>query len=206
MRRTLGGSSFSGRRRWDPVLIVGLVALIAGSVQCFRGASETGITTDEPTQLARTQSWLSDGRYVPPIFFVDGEPTDDPAASPYVYSPAFATLGHTLNVILGEEDRGNVSSSQNAWTVRHLLVASIGVFTALIAGVAVFLLSGSIRFGLWGAAALLAIPLWTGMSFFNVKDVPAAAGYTFFTTGLILAVRLSDTSLSKPRQAGIAAF
>ena len=184
---------------------IALLVLIVGLVQCFSGALSVGITTDEPIQVRRTESWLSDGYYVPDSFLKDGEPTASAIGSPYVYGPAFAATAHAVNVILGNESTDTVSLSKSAWDVRHLVVALIGAITALAVGLAVWVLTASRRFALWAAAALLAIPIWLGMSFFNPKDIPTAAGYTFFTAGLVLALgRGPDARTSLRRGVAIA--
>jgi hypothetical protein len=180
-------------RSLDLLTALAVLVLILGSFQLFAGALRSGITTDEPTQLDRTQSWLTHGWYVPATSLIDGEPRDDLAMSPYVYGPAAGALAHAANAILGNEPWGDVASDESSWDVRHLVIAAIGLWTAVLVGVAVWLLVGSVRAGIWGAATLLAIPLWTGMSFFNIKDVPVAAGYTSFTVGLMVAVRSWDT-------------
>jgi hypothetical protein len=174
--------------RGDPIAAVAAAVLVVGVVQLFAGALESGVTTDEPIQVDRTASWLEDGWYVPEELLRDGRP--DPASSfssPFVYGPAFAVLGHGANVLVGNEEPGEVSRSSAAYRVRHLVVALLAALSAAAVGVAVWRLVGSARFGLWAAAGLLAVPLWTGHGFFNPKDVPVAAGYTLVTAGLLLA-------------------
>lgn len=169
------------------------------------GASDVGVTTDEPTQLQRTGSWLKGGWFLPGFFLEDGEPSDDPSATPYVYGPAFSSLAHGANVLAGNESRSEVSVEKRAWTIRHLATALIALATALATGLALLVMTGSRRFALWTAAALLAIPIWTGMGMFNPKDIPVAAGYTFFTVGLVVALGRSATDVVTVRRgSGIA--
>ena len=140
-----------------------------------------------------------------PVFLTDTGPGSVPEASPYVYGPAYSLIAHAANVVAGNESTGDVSNYAAAWETRHLVVALIGLLTAAAAGLAVWLLTASRRFALWGAAGLLAFPIWVGMSLFNPKDVPVAAGYTLFTVGLLLALgrgRRVGTTLSERRCGG----
>lgn len=187
------------------IVAVAFIVVSVGFVQCFAGAISVGITTDEPTHVSRTQEWISHGWYVPTTFLADGEPAAFPQATPYIYGPAFSAPAHAVNVVVGNESADAVSGSKDAYAVRHLLVALIGAATSVAVGLAVWVLTASRRFALWAAAALLAIPIWLGMSFFNMKDVPTAAGYTFFTVGLVLALgRDPDSRTSLKRGAAIA--
>ena len=179
--------------------------MLAGTAQLFHGAREVGITIDEPTHLSRTQGWLDEGWYVPEAFLVDGEPGTGKSATPYVYGPAFSATAHGINRLAGNESSGSVSASKDAWLVRHLLSALIALATTLAVALAVWAATGSVTFALWAAAALLAIPVWTGMGFFNPKDTPAAAGYTMFTAGLLLALARSACGrITLPRGVGMA--
>ena len=123
---------------------------------------------------------------MPSASLVEGRPDpDDPNSTPYVYGPAFAIVAHGANIVAGNDSSGEVSSSASAHAVRHLIVALIALLAAAGVATAVWALTRSWRFGVWGAAALFAIPAWTGQALFNVKDVPAAAGYTLVTAGLV---------------------
>jgi len=159
-----------------------LLIVLAGIVQLCLGPARSGVTIDEPTQVERTISWLEGGDYVPASLAKTG----NSLSSRYVYGPAFSVVAHTVNSVAGNETWETVSSGEEAVLDRHLLTALFALITALVAGVTVGLASGSRLVGLWTAAVLLAIPIWTGMGFFNPKDTPVAAGYTFFTASLIL--------------------
>jgi len=164
---------------------VSVLVLVVGVSQLLIGPGRTGITTDEPTQVERTQNWLDGGDYVPAeLIGIAGS-----ADSKYVYGPAFALVAHAVNVISGNEEWGSVSWEQGAALVRHRMAAVFALLTAIVVGLVIAFTTGSRLIGLWAAAALLAIPIWIGMGFFNPKDTPAAAGYTFFTAALILALR-----------------
>jgi hypothetical protein len=177
------------RQRWDVLAIVAALVLAAGAVQLFAGALDTGVTTDETVHTERLASWLNDGYYVPEGLLVDGRPDpDNDYSTPYVYGPAFAAVAHLANLIAGNEPIGGSSSSADAYAVRHLVVAALALIGALAVGAAVALLSRSRRFGLWAAAGLLAVPRWVGHGFFNLKDIPAATGYTLVTVALLFAL------------------
>lgn len=168
--------------------IVAIVVIAIGTVELGGGALSAGITIDEQTQLERTLGWIGHGWYVPEPFMINGVP--DPhndLSSPFVYGPAYSALAHLANVELGKESIGGVSSLADAYAVRHLVVAVLALLAAAAAGLAAWLLCGSRRAGLWTAAALLAVPAWLGQGFFNIKDVPAATGYTLVTVALVLA-------------------
>ena len=175
--------------RWDTLTAVAMVVLVAAVVQLAAGATRVGVTFDEPTHVDRTNTWLDDGWYVPSASLAEGRPDpDDPNSTPYVYGPAFAIVAHGANIVAGNDSSGEVSSSASAHAVRHLIVALIALLAGVGVATAVWALTRSWRFGVWGAAALFAIPAWTGQALFNVKDVPAAAGYTLVTAGLVVAL------------------
>jgi hypothetical protein len=181
-------------RRWDVVTIIAAAVLALGTAQLFAGARAVGVTTDEPTHTLRLISWIETGWYVAPGELKDGkpDPSKDVLSSPYVYGPALSLTAHAANIVAGNEGRGQVSRTAGAYAVRHSIVALLALLATLAAGLAVWALTRSRRFGLWAAAGLLAVPAWMGHGFFNLKDTPAAAGYTFVTVGLLLALRRSD--------------
>lgn len=177
------------RLRPDPITGVSAVVLLAGAVMLVAGALSTGVTTDEPAQLERTVSWLENGWFVQGQFLVDGAPRAlHGHASPYVYGPAFAAGAHLANVVAGNEGFGEVSESLGAYQVRHLASALLAALGIGAVGAAVWMLARSRRFALFAAAGLVAVPVWMGHGYFNPKDIPAAAGYTLLTLGLIIAV------------------
>ena len=106
-----------------------------------------------------------------------------------MYGPAFAAVAHAANSLAGNERWGEITMSADATSGRHLVSAALALLAALACGLAVGCATGSRTYGLWTAAALLTIPVWTGMGFFNPKDTPAAVGFTFFTVGLALALK-----------------
>lgn len=200
------GTLWQQIRRWDILTVVATVVLLAAAVELVQGAQSVGITYDEPVHVDRMNMWLDHGWYVPAASLSEGRPDPtDPNSTPYVYGPAFALVAHAANVVAGNESWGEVSSSADAYSVRHLAVALIAVLAAIAVAIVVSALTRSWRFGLWGAAALFAVPAWTGHAFFNVKDIPAAAGYTLLTAGLVLALCAAGKT-SRPRATAIAAL
>lgn len=195
-------------RRADPIAVVAIVVLLLGGIQLVAGALSTGVTIDEPIQAEEAQSWLDDGWFTQPALLVDGKPGKSKEVDrPYVYGPAFEATAHGLNVAFGNESSGEISESPAAYDVRHLLSALLAALAVGAVGLAVARLTGSRRFGLWAAAALLAIPAWTGHGFFNPKDIPGGCGYTLVTVALVLA--LADAAEGRAgvrRSAGIGAM
>ena len=184
----------------DPVSLVAILVIIVSSTMALGGALESGVTLDEPTQLSRTGSWLSEGWFVPANDLVDGEPR----VSPYIYGPAASSSAHLINALAGHEPWGATSNSTTAWQTRHLVTVFFGLAAALATALATTSITGSRRAGLWSAAALTAIPIWIGMSYFNIKDVPVATGYTLVTAGLVLALGPEAGRAVRARLSGVA--
>jgi len=180
-------------RRWDFLTAAAIVVCVVGAVQLVAGASATGVTTDEPIHMERAQGWLDTGWYVPPGNLVDGRPDPaNPLSTPFVYGPAFSVIAHAANVVSGNEPIGGFSHTAAAYRVRHLTVALLAALAVVGIGLAAWRLTASSRAAIWTAAALLAIPRWTGQGFFNVKDVPTASGYTMITVALLFALTASS--------------
>jgi len=159
--------------------------VIATCLICLAlGTAETGVSADEPTQLDRTQTWLETGWFVPAV----ERESADPTSTANVYGPAASSLAHMVNTVVGNEEHDTTSESAGAWQTRHLFVALLSIVAALCVGITVHRLTGSSTIALWSVASLMAIPLWLGMGFFNIKDVPVACGYTMLTCGLVLAL------------------
>jgi hypothetical protein len=192
---------------WNLLSAVAVVVLAIGSAQLVGGAFAAGVTVDEPTQQNRAVAWLDDGWFVPKYFQKDDRPNPESYYStPFVYGPATAGIGHAVNAAVGNEAWGDVSESTDAYAVRHLTVALIAVLAVVAVGASVRLLTGSAVLGLWGAAALLAVPRFTGHAFFNLKDVPAATGYTLITAALLVALaEQPDAPAGRRRRVAIGA-
>ena len=186
----------AGRRRLriEPplglVLAAAALTLLVVAGETVLGALEVGLYVDDYVHVSRFQEWLEHGWYVPSYGAsavpLGGEPQPGTLSSPFVYGPAFSALAHLVNVALGNEAMNEISTAAEAYQVRHLVVALLGLATVACAGVAVRVLTRDLLAAIWGAAALLAIPVWAGQAMFNIKDIPVASGYTFVTVGLVL--------------------
>lgn len=192
---------------WNVLSAVAVVVLAAGAAQLIGGAFETGLSTDEPIHQSRAHSWVENGWYVPSYWLEDEAPDPGTSAStPWVYGPATAALAHVANVAVGNEPLNDIADSPASYEVRHVVVALLGALAVAAVGFAVWLLTRSPTLGLWAAAAMVAVPRFTGHAFFNVKDIPAASGYTLVTVGLLFALlQEPDGSSRRRRQVGIAA-
>jgi hypothetical protein len=178
--------------------VAGLVLVLLGG-QMLLGTGKIGLGVDDYIHALRFDEWLRSGWYVPSYLLSAGEP--DPArieATPYVYGAAFSVLAHLANVMLGNEDIGEISTEATAYAVRHLTTAVIGLATVLCVGGTVWTLTRDRLAAVWSAAALLAIPVWTGYAMFSNKDIPAAAGFTFVTGGLVVLLASADRRPAPP--------
>lgn len=177
-------------RRPPPRLLVAtsVVVLAVSTVLAVLGAFRTGITTDEPIHVMRLQNFFETGWYALDWDYAGAGPGSD-GTNTSVYGPVAMLLLHAWSVLWGVEGWGEVAASPHAYDVRHLGVVVLG-----LVGLAAVAATGRVllrhwRWGLVAAAALAAIPMWTGHEMFNVKDVPVATGYTLVTLGLMLFVR-----------------
>lgn len=173
------------RLRLPTTVTVTAGAILAVNIgMVFAGAVTTGVSIDEPTHVSRLQSWLDSGWYLPAQYVADGSPAQW-VKDTYVYAPVMALLGHVAAVMAGAEGLNAVAVTAEAYAARHVAVALVGALgLAGVAGIARVLL-GSWRWGLLAAAALSAVPMWTGHAMFNIKDTPVSTGYTLASLGLI---------------------
>jgi hypothetical protein len=153
--------------------VAGLALVVTGFGvgQAAAGAMATGVTIDEGYHVGHLQNYLEGGNY-----------------SSASYGPAAALVGHAVNIALGNEVFGTVSSDQAAFMGRHLGVALTGILAILAVGVATGVLLQSWSWGVVGAGVLASVPLWVGHSMFNIKDIPAGSGYALFSAGLVIAI------------------
>jgi hypothetical protein len=166
------------------LVVIAMAVIVLGGTMAIAGAVSGGISADEPSQIKRTNKFRSSGLYATPkeVRLAQGA---IPARA-YVYGPATALIQHRVNVFAGNESsRDEISRTQDAYVVRHLVVAVIGIAGVVAVGATAWLLLGDWRWGVLGAAVLAAIPMWTGHSMFNPKDVSVATGHSFATLGLI---------------------
>ena len=154
------------------------VLAVLGSTQMLIGSIQTGITIDEGYHVGHLQNFLDGRNY-----------------SSESYGPAAALVGHVVNIVLGNETWGLVSSAPEAFAGRHLGMAFLGVLALIAVALTVGVMVGSWTWGLVGAAVIASLPLWVGHSMFNIKDIPAGSGYALFTAGLVV---LAVDRFSKP--------
>lgn len=163
------------------VVLVGAILVIAGSLR-------VGVTTDEPYHVEKLNNYFDHGWYaMSEAFEVEGG-VAGPNANTLVYGPVATLVLHGLTVLVGAESWGHVEVTASAYQARHFgtaLLGLVGVWAA--AGIARRLL-GSWGWGLIAAAALCALPMWTGHAMFNIKDIPVATGYTLVTWALVAMV------------------
>jgi len=147
------------------------------TVMLFWGSQSVGISTDEHIHMLDLGEW----RW-----------TADPDQERHfgVYGLSFQLLGHALAVILGIESLGQISYTPLSFGIRHLVVATLTLFTAIAVFALSRILTRSWVWATWGAVALLAIPPFLGHGFFNTKDIPTAAGYTLFSLSAVLSIYL----------------
>ncbi|MFL6021856.1 MAG: hypothetical protein ACJ72O_00810 [Marmoricola sp.] len=169
------------------LLWLSAAVVVAGTVMALVGAFQTGITRDESYHVTRLDNYLHHGVYALDTA-VAGDDATGSGENTSVYAPVTALVLHAGSVLLGQEGWGSVSVTPGAYDTRHLGIVLIGLLgTAAAAGI-VRLLLGSWRWGLVGAAVLMALPMWTGHLMFNIKDVPVATGYTLVTLALVAMV------------------
>jgi hypothetical protein len=160
------------------------LVVLVGVAMDVLGALRTGISWDEPYHLMRLENFLHHGWFALD-WAVPREGSTAVDANTVVYGPVTMLLLHGLAVLTGVEEWGAVSSTSTAYDVRHLGVLLIGLVGTAAAAATTRTLLGSWRWGLFTAAALTALPMWTGHLMFNIKDVPVASGYTLMTLALV---------------------
>ncbi|MFL6090217.1 MAG: hypothetical protein ACJ71Z_08765 [Aeromicrobium sp.] len=168
------------------VLYAAAAVLAANVCVLIVGAVTVGVTLDEPSHVHRLQGFLVHGWYVSENHVTNGQVTQDGG---YVYAPVVALIGHVLGVLVGTEQWQTVSESSDAYVVRHLVVASLAVLGMAAAGATARIMLRSWQWGIVGAAAVSAMPVYIGHGMFNIKDLPVAAGYSVATLGAVALTR-----------------
>jgi hypothetical protein len=167
---------------------VSLLVLAVSTVLAVIGALHTGITTDEPIHVMRLRNYFDTGWYALDWDYGGAGPGGDDTNT-FVYAPVAMLVLHAWSVLWGAEGWHDVATSSHAYDVRHLGVVMIGLVGLGAVAALGRLVLHHWRWGLVAAAALAAVPMWTGHEMFNVKDVPVATGYTMATLGLVGFVR-----------------
>lgn len=184
----------SGRHWWHKVQSYVLVlsstfVIVILAVQMVMAPSRLAPSTDERNHQQRMQSWFHHGYYLPRRFLVDGVPVEDlEPGRIHAYGPAWSLSAHALNVARGFETWGNISTKPLPMAMRNHMSVILGLAASMAVGYAITLATAAWPIGVWAAAAVLAIPAWTGYSMFHPKDVSVGAGYTMLTSGLVAAL------------------
>lgn len=180
-----------------PRIVVAVAATIAaiGVAMSAAGAVTTGISIDDDRHVTRLNVYWQQGLYNTEreIDQVDGKVP--PQA--YVYAPVTALVQHAANRALGFDEPRHAVRTAQSHTVRHVVIAVIGLVGLLSVAALAWLLLGDWRWGVVAAGALAAIPLWTGYAMFNSKDIPVATGHTLATLGLVMLATIDRTT--RPR-------
>jgi hypothetical protein len=183
---------------------VSLGALAIGVVIIFLGGWRIGVTWDEPLHVQRFNNYVDTGWYLG-----DGQLEHDRPApqmtQQYVYAPATMLMLHGLGVVAGVDQPDEASNTAAAYAVRH-----VGVGLISLLGIAAICATARLLFGRWdwavvSAALLATLPIWTGHSMFNVKDVPVGTGYSLLTLGLCIVARRAQGADWRRRLSGPAA-
>lgn len=162
-----------------------LVIIFSGVVCILLGGWLTGVSTDEPTHVARLNSFFKFGWYLPGGYLEQGQPKST-VIDVFVYGPITAIFAHAMAVLLGAEQWGIASYSAEAYAARHIGVGLLSFISiGAVAGLG-RLIIGSWMWGLISAAMLASLPLWIGHAMFNIKDIPVASGYTLYILALLL--------------------
>ncbi len=169
--------------RYTSVAVLG-----AGIFLIFFGGLRVGVTYDEPLHVQRFNNYVETGWYLGDGQVIEGEPVEG-MRQQYVYAPVTMTLLHGLGVVTGVEDVGTASATEDAYAVRHLGIGMISLLGLWAVAATTRLILRGWDWGVLAAAVLVAVPLWTGHSMFNVKDVSVATGYALVTLGLALIAR-----------------
>lgn len=162
-----------------------LLVLIVGSVMALVGAWTTSASIDETYHVQRMQHYLDDGWFLVDRQLVGGEPAEG-ISDRFVYGPVTMCILHGLSMLWGVDESGVVSASADAYAVRHVGIALIGLIGVAAAICLGRLVLSSWRWGVLVGAVLVSTPLWTGHLMMNPKDVSVATGYTVFTLGLMI--------------------
>ncbi len=169
--------------------IVGGLVLTSSTVMMFVGAWTVGTTWDERNQVIMLQTYLDTGWHLAPDALVNGIPDPNYLFGSYVYGPVGELVAHTVSFLLRIEPWSTQSVTAVGYGGRHTGIALMALVGVLSAGVIVKLITQSWRWALLSAALLSVTPLWLGHGMFNIKDLPAAVGYTIASMGIVALCR-----------------
>ncbi len=171
------------------VMVISTLVLLAGIVITLVGSYQIGSTWDEKTNMQSLQVFFDQGWNITADALIDGQPNPDYIWGIYVYGPVSLLFTHALSTLAGAESWGQISFSSEAYAIRHVGGALIGLLGVLAGSFIVRVITGSWRWAVLAGAVLLSIPMWTGHSMMNIKDGPVGTGYTVATLGLVLIMR-----------------
>ncbi len=164
--------------------LAALVTCVVGAVMVLVGAWHVGVWTDDPAHVVRYANLDERGWYLLDDDF-DGDRPGSWVADQYVYGPVTTELAHGVARVVGVDDAHELSTSMDAYAVRHTVIGMLGLVGVLAVALIARRLFGSWSWSTVAAASLLAIPMWPGLSMFDLKDIPAAVGYTLVTAALV---------------------
>ena len=172
------------------LVVVSAAVVVVATALVLVGATRTGMTTDEPIHVMRLRNFFDTGWYALDWDYAGAGPGGD-GTNTFVYAPVTMLLLHGWCVAWGVEGWGSVATTEQAYHLRHVGVALIGLVGLGAVAAAGRALLRHWRWGLVAAAVLAALPVWTGHQMFNVKDTPVATGHTLVTLGLLCSCALS---------------
>lgn len=162
-----------------------LAVIIFNIALAFSGGWLIGVSTDEPFHVSRLKSFFDSGWYLVGSQIGNGVPKEG-VSDAYVYGPIAALFSHLIAITFGAEQFGVVLASAEAYAARHIGIALISLCAlAAVTGITRLML-GTWFWGMFAAALLSSLPLWTGHAMFNIKDIPVASGYAVYTLGILL--------------------
>jgi hypothetical protein len=161
--------------------------LFSKTIEIILGSIAVGFYIDEPYHHQQAEDLLNNGTYI----------TSQSTDHAYTYGPVFAIAAHAINVIFGSSNWSEFGYDPNTYTINHLAVGLLGIFTGILVGLIVYLLTKNKLISSLSVLILLSFPFWTGQSFYNVKDIPVAAGLTSFLAGSILFVLKRELKADK---------
>jgi hypothetical protein len=164
--------------------VLGAYVLVMFGVT-LAGVGKLSYYGDELIHIAKLQTFLEHGLYTVRVGRNEAGELVSTFGHVYVYGPLFTLIGHLVAILFGAETWGEVSFSDQAFAVRHYVVATFSFITVAAVGWGVALVTKSRTWGLLASAILVSIPMWTGSAIFNVKDIPLSMGYTLLTVGSI---------------------
>lgn len=166
-----------------PLLFVAGAVLAVTTVMVFAGGWRTGVSWDETYHVLRMGNYLGPSGWYVLDQDLHGDAPGDWAGTIHVYAPLTMVLLHGLGLVLGVDGTGEVSTTATAYAVRHLGVGALSLLALIAVAAQAHLVLKDWRWGVVAAAALAAMPAWTGHAMFNVKDIPVATGYTLTSLG-----------------------